>query len=365
MDRCDSVIVGAGVVGLALARALALRGESVVVLEAEAALGLHASSRNSEVIHAGIYYPPGSLKARLCVRGRVALYDYCRARGVEARRLGKLIVACDESDLPALHALKARAEQNDVRDLSLLTAREVQALEPALRVCAALSSPSTGIIDSHALLRALKVDAETLGAIVQLAAPFAGARRSTDGFVLHYGGRAPGSLACARLINAAGLFAPAVARAIEGLDHERLPRAHFAKGHYFALRGKSPFSRLVYPLPSAHGLGVHVTLDLAGQARFGPDVSWVDGVDYAFDASRVGAFAAAIRRFYPALDPATLVPGYTGIRPKLGPEGAPASDFVVQSAREHGVQGLVNLFGIESPGLTASLALAEHVLTLL
>jgi L-2-hydroxyglutarate oxidase LhgO len=357
--------VGAGVVGLALARALARRGESVVVLEAEAALGVHASSRNSEVIHAGIYYPPGSLKARLCVSGRAALYDYCRARGVEARRLGKLIVACDESELPALHALKARAEQNDVRDLSVLSAREVHALEPTLRVCAALLSPSTGILDSHALLRALKADAEAHGAIVQLAAPFDSARRSADGFLLRYGGRVPGLLSCAHLINAAGMFAPGVARAIEGLDDRALPRAHFAKGHYFALRGKSPFSRLIYPLPSAHGLGVHVTLDLAGQARFGPDVSWVEGLDYAFDESRAEGFADGIRRYFPALDATALVPGYTGIRPKLGPEGSAASDFVVQGVLDHGVQGLVNLFGIESPGLTASLALADHVLTLI
>jgi L-2-hydroxyglutarate oxidase LhgO len=359
------VIVGAGVVGLALARALARRGESVVVLEAEATLGVHASSRNSEVIHAGIYYPPGSLKARLCVSGRAALYDYCRARGIETRRLGKLVVACDERELPALCELEARAKQNDVGDLSLLSAREVRALEPTLRVRAALLSPSTGIVDSHALLRALKADAEEQGAIVQFAASFACARRSAGGFLLRYGGRAPGRLSCARLINAAGLFAPAVARAIEGLDHSALPRAHFAKGHYFALRGKSPFSRLVYPLPSAHGLGVHVTLDLAGQARFGPDVSWVDGVDYGFDESRAAGFAAAIRRYYPALDATALVPGYTGIRPKLGPEGSAASDFVVQSARDHGVPGLVNLFGIESPGLTASLALADHVLTVI
>jgi L-2-hydroxyglutarate oxidase LhgO len=364
-SECEIVIVGAGVVGLALARACAERGESVVVLEAERTLGVHASSRNSEVIHAGIYYPPGSLKARLCVRGRELLYSYCAQRGIDARRVGKLIVACEQAELTQLDALRERAEQNGVHDLELLSAPEAQALEPAVRARGALLSPSTGILDSHALLLALKADAESRGAIVQLDARLVAARAASSGFVLEYGGRAPGALRCARLINAAGLFAPAVARTIEGLASETLPRAHFAKGHYFTLRGASPFSRLVYPLPSAHGLGIHVTLDLAGQARFGPDVSWVEGVDYAFDESRAAAFAAAIRRYFPALDAARLVPGYTGIRPKLGPEGSPASDFVVQSTSEHGMPGLINLFGIESPGLTASLALAEHICTLL
>jgi L-2-hydroxyglutarate oxidase LhgO len=363
-SACDVVIVGAGVVGLALARACAERGESVVVLEAEHTLGVHASSRNSEVIHAGIYYAPGSLKARLCVRGRELLYAYCERRGIAARRVGKLIVACEPAELTQLGALRTRAEQNGVRDLVELSARETLALEPALRACGALWSPSTGILDSHALLHALKADAEERGAVVQLDARFLTARAVAPGFVLQYGGRAPGSLRCARLINAAGLFAPSVARAIDGLDSTILPRAHFAKGHYFGLRGVSPFSRLVYPLPSTHGLGIHVTLDLAGQVRFGPDVSFIDSVDYAFDESRAAAFAAAIRRYFPALDEGRLLPGYTGIRPKLGPEGSAASDFIVQTGREHGLTGLINLFGIESPGLTAALALAEHVCSL-
>jgi L-2-hydroxyglutarate oxidase LhgO len=361
----DTLIVGAGVVGLALARALAERGDSVLVLEAEAALGLHASSRNSEVIHAGIYYKPDSLKARLCRRGQSLLYAYCAERGIEARRLGKLIVACEEAELPALRELKDRAELNGVHDLSLLSAREACALEPELSACGALFSPSTGILDSHAFLHALKADAEARGAIIQLAARFESAQAQGDGFAVRYGGRERGVLSCGRLINAAGLFAPAVAHCISGLDPAALPCAYYAKGHYFGLRGSTPFSRLVYPLPAAHGLGVHLTLDLAGQARFGPDVSWLDGVDYTFDETRVAAFAAAIRRYFPRLDAARLVPGYTGIRPKLGPEGSPASDFVVSDFREHGLRGLVNLFGIESPGLTASLAVAEHVRALI
>lgn len=364
-SACDVVIVGAGVVGLALARACAERAQSVVVLEAEGAPGMHASSRSSEVIHSGIYYEPGSLKARLCLRGRELLYAYCKARGVATRRVGKLIVACEPGELIQLGALHARAEQNGVRDLEQLTTQQAQALEPAVRTCGALLSPSTGILDSHALLYALKADAQARGAIIQLDAPLLGARTISSGFALNYGGRAPGALRCTTLINAAGLYAPLVARTIEGCAAEQLPCAHFAKGHYFTLRGASPFSHLVYPLPATHGLGIHVTLDLAGQARFGPDVSFIEGVDYAFDESRASSFASAIRRYYPALDEARLVPGYTGIRPKLGPEGSPASDFIVQSARNHGVPGLINLFGIESPGLTASLALAEHVCTLL
>jgi L-2-hydroxyglutarate oxidase LhgO len=361
---CDTLIVGAGVVGLALARSFASRGEDVCVLEAEASLGGHASSRNSEVIHAGIYYAPGSLKARLCVRGRALLYAYCEERGIEARRLGKLIVACEDAELAGLKALKLRAEQNGVRDLRELTAREVSALEPAVQARGGLYSPSTGIIDSHALLRALKADAEARGAVVQLATRFVSARPTAAGFELSYGGREQGTLRCTRLINAAGLFAPDVARTIGSLSSDTLPRAHYAKGHYFALRGPSPFSRLVYPLPSTHGLGVHVTLDLSGQARFGPDVSFVDGLDYTFEETRAAAFAVAIRRYFPALDATRLVPGYTGIRAKLGPEGAPPSDFVVHGPSAHGLPGLVSLFGIESPGLTASLALAEHVCAL-
>lgn len=359
--HCDSVVVGAGVVGLAVARALALRGERVVVLEAEAQIGAHTSSRNSEVIHAGLYYPPGSLKARLCVRGRELLYSYCAEQGITAQRLGKLIVACSPDEHAALTALRAKAAANGVNDLVLLSAADIARLEPGLRASAGLFSPSTGIIDSHALLLALKRDAERHGALVQLRTRCLGAARNADGFTLRYADPSPGQLSCRRLINAAGLWAPELARTLAPRCAQLLPRAYYAKGHYFYLRGPSPFRHLVYPVPGAHGLGVHVTLDLAGRARFGPDVQFCDAIDYSFDETRADAFARAIQRYYPALDPADLMPGYTGVRPKLGTEHEPASDFIIQGPREHGVENMVSLFGIESPGLTASLAIAEHV----
>jgi L-2-hydroxyglutarate oxidase LhgO len=357
----DTVIIGAGVVGLAIARALALRGREVVVLESEAAVGMHTSSRNSEVIHAGLYYPTGSKKARLCVEGRRALYPYCVENDVAHLRIGKMLVATTEEEIGALVAYKKQAEINGVDDLTWLTAEEAHALEPEVRCVRALMSPSTGIIDSHGLMRAFQRDLERHGGMVVFGSPVLGGAVAEDGIVLHVGGSAPTKVRCRTVVNSAGLFAQAVARTIEGLPADSVPPCFYAKGHYFVLAGKSPFRRLVYPLAVVGGLGVHVTLDLAGRARFGPDVKWVDGVDYSFDEARAASFYAAIRRYWPGLPEGGLVPGYTGIRPKLGPAGAAAQDFVIQGPADHGIAGLINLYGIESPGLTASLAIADEV----
>jgi L-2-hydroxyglutarate oxidase LhgO len=363
-EQLDAVVIGAGVVGLAVGRALALAGREVVVLEADASLGNHSSSRNSEVIHAGIYYEPGSLKARLCVRGKHALYEYVEAHEVAHRRIGKLIVATREEEIPTLEKLKTQAEQNGVHDLSWLSAREAEELEPRVLSCRALLSPSTGVIDSHGYMASLRREIEERGGHVVLSAPVLSGS-VMNGIELSIGGNDPVHARCNTLVNCAGLFAQDVARRLRGLPEASIPPCYYAKGHYFTLTGPSPFSRLVYPVPEPGGLGVHVTLDLAGQARFGPDVSYVSGVDYGFDAARKAAFCAAIRRYFPDLTDERLSPGYTGIRPKLGPAGSPAQDFLVQGAETHGVPGLVQLFGIESPGLTASLALAEHALALL
>ncbi|MET0340939.1 MAG: NAD(P)/FAD-dependent oxidoreductase [Polyangiales bacterium] len=362
-DELDVVVVGAGVVGLAVARALARAGRAVHVLEAEPRMGAHTSSRSSEVVHAGLYYPTGSHKARLCVRGRALLYAYCEARGVAHKRLGKLIVAAHAGEAPQLEALAKRARDNGVDDVTFLSGAEARRLEPALACASALYSPSTGIVDSHGLMVALLADARAAGATLVTRTPVRAVRRAHSGFTLEIGGDAPTTVRCRALINAAGLFAPRLAAAIEGLDPRHARVGYFAKGHYFTLAGPSPFARLVYPLPDAHGLGVHLTLDLAGRVRFGPDVAWVDDVDYAFDDvhARRARFAEAIRRYYPGLDAAALSPDYTGIRPKLGGAGSDASDFVIQGQDTHGMAGLVQLFGIESPGLTASLAIAEDV----
>jgi len=368
-DQLDVVVVGGGIVGLAVARALAHRGREVHVLEAERQLGSHTSSRNSEVIHAGIYYPPGSLKARLCVRGREALYRFCSDAQVPHRRIGKLLVASSEDELATLGHYQRCAETNGVERLERLDAHEVAKLEPHVRCLGALLSPDTGIVDSHALLAALRRDAEAHGAQLVRSSPVArgrwlGARR---GFELEVGAHA-GAWQVVRaraLVNCAGLWAQRLAQSLDGLDPATIPACHYAKGHYFVLRGPSPFQRLVYPVPSRHGLGIHVTLDLAGVARFGPDVCWIDEVDYRFDEGRLPLFESAIRRYYPALPSGSLQPGYTGIRPKLGPEGSVSQDFVIQGAASHGCRGLVNLYGIESPGLTAALAIADEVASML
>ena len=364
MEKLDAVVVGAGVVGLALARALAMSGREVVILEAEDAIGTHTSSRNSEVIHAGIYYPNGSLKALSCVEGKNLLYEYCVAHAVPHRRSGKLIVAADEAQLGELEGIQKKAHANGVTDVVWMTRAQALALEPELSCVAALYSPSTGIIDSHALMLAYLGDAEAHGAMLALKSPLERAEVKADGFVLYVDDAEP--IKSSILVNSAGLKAPTVAKRMEGYRAELAPGEFYAKGNYYSLARRAPFSRLVYPVPEPGGLGVHVTLDLAGQARFGPDVEWVERIggkeDYAVDPRRAERFYAAIRRYWPGLPDGALLPGYSGIRPKTAGPREPASDFQIQGPREHGVAGLVHLFGIESPGLTASLALARAVL---
>ena len=360
-EKIGAVVVGAGVVGLACARALARRGIETVILETHDAIGLETSSRNSEVIHAGLYYPPGSLKAQLCVEGNRLLYAFCEQHRVAHRRCGKLIVATSAAQAEKLAALKSQSAQNGVEDLRPLTAAEARALEPQLSASAALLSPSTGIVDSHGLMLALQGEAEAHGAALALKSPLLRAEARGDGFVLEVGGAEPMRLECDILINSAGLHAAKLAATIAGLDARHVPKQYFARGNYFALAGRAPFSRLVYPLPEPGGLGVHLTLDLGGQARFGPDVEWVDALDCTVDPRRADAFYAEVRQYWPGLADGALQPAYAGIRPKLAGPNDPAADFLVQSEAAHGVPGLVNLFGIESPGLTACLALAERV----
>jgi L-2-hydroxyglutarate oxidase LhgO len=368
-DRVDAVVVGAGVVGLAVARALALAGMEVVVLEATQAYGQGVSARNSEVIHAGLYYPAGSLKARLCVEGRQRLYAYCESRGVAHRRCGKLIVAATPADLPKLDAILAHAQASGVHSLQRLSAAEAGALEPDLACAGALWSPDTGIVDSHGLMTALLGDAENAGAALALLSPFERAERLGDGWRVHTGGDEPFALDCRWLVNAAGLMAQGVAQHMAGFPAAAIPTQHLAKGHYFALSGRTPFRHLVYPTPVDGGLGVHLTLDLAGQARFGPDVLWLppgtapQALDYDVPAARAAAFEADIRRYWPGLPAGSLQPAYSGVRPKLSGPGQPAADFHLAGPRQHGVPGVVQLMGIESPGLTACLAIAEHVAT--
>jgi L-2-hydroxyglutarate oxidase LhgO len=361
MDRVECVVVGAGVVGLAIARRLAQAGLEVVVLEAAEGIGTVTSSRNSEVIHAGIYYPAGSLMARMCVAGKHALYDYCRDHGIPHRNCGKLIVATTPAETAKLQSIKAHAEANGVRDMEVLGGAAARELEPALNCDAALLSPSTGIVDSHAFMLALRGDAEAAGGAFAFHAPLLRARAAANGFVLEAGGEAPMTLACRLLINSAGLGAPALARSIDGMPLELIPPAWLAKGNYFSCSVRAPFSHLIYPVPEPGGLGVHLTLDLAGQARFGPDVEWIDRIDYAVDPARAEKFYPAIRRYWPGLPDGALMPSYSGIRPKIVPPAVARQDFLIQSAREHGVSGLINLFGIESPGLTSSLAIADYV----
>jgi L-2-hydroxyglutarate oxidase LhgO len=366
MESIDCVVAGAGVVGLAVARALGSAGREVLILEAADAIGSGISSRNSEVIHAGLYYASGSLKARLCVAGRERLYAWCAERGVAHRRLGKLIVATDAAQHGALERLAAQARANGVDDVQWLDANQARALEPALRCVEALLSPSTGIVDSHGLMLSLLGAAEDRGALLALRSPLVRARvLAGGGFELDIGGPEPMRLRAATLVNCAGLDAPALAASIDGLAREHLPRGRLCKGNYFRCIGRPAFSRLVYPLPEGAGLGVHLTLDLAGQMRFGPDVQWIERIDHDVDASRADAFYAAIRRWWPQLPDGALAPDYAGIRPKLGGPDEPARDFLIEGPGEHGIEGLVNLFGIESPGLTACLAIGEHVARLL
>ena len=363
IDEIDAVVIGAGAVGLACARALAMRGREVLVLERHEAIGTEVSARNSEVIHAGIYYSAGSLRAKLCVEGRLRLHDYLQSHHIPHRHCGKLIVAGDEGQVSALEDIAARARANGVKDIAELTGAEAMRLEPALKAVAALLSPSTGILDAHAYMLALRGDVEDHGGAIAFGSTLTHAEAVTGGFMLTVGDM---KLKCRVLINSAGLNAVALARRIGGLDAAHIPAAHFAKGNYFTLTGKAPFSRLVYPVPEAAGLGVHLTLDMGGQARFGPDVEWItppdaDAIDYKVDAARGDKFYDAIRRYWPALKTGSLQPAYAGVRPKIhGPHEA-AADFVISGPEAHGLDGLVNLFGIESPGLTSSLAIADTV----
>ena len=347
VDEVECVVVGAGVIGLAAALALAVAGHEVLVVERAWTIGFETSSRNSEVIHSGIYYPKDSLKAKTCVTGRHRLYAYCREHGIAHARLGKIIVAADEAELPALDRIAVAARANGVDDVERLDAAQAQRLEPELHCIAALLSPSTGIIDSHALMLAYQGEAEAAGATIVLRTPILCGHVRGDGFELTTGGDEPAAIRCRYLVNAAGLHAPALARAIEGVPHDTIPPAYFCRGVYFTLSGRTPFRRLVYPVPPAGGLGVHITLDLAGQARFGPDVEWISGVDYTVDPARGEAFYAAVRRYWPGLRDGALQTGYAGIRPKISGPTEPAADFIVQGPAAHGVPGLVNLYGIE------------------
>ena len=361
MDQVECVVVGAGVVGLAVARALALAGRETLVLERHAAFGMETSSRNSEVVHAGIYYAAGSLKARLCVPGRERLYEYCRQKGIEHRRYGKLIVATDDAQARQLDGIAAAAVRNGVADLRRLTAAEAMGLEPQLRCTAALLSPSTGIIDSHALMLALLGDLESAGGSLVLQTAVTALYPTTDGVELRVGEEPWPALRARWVINAAGLDAPGLASRIEGFPAAYVPRPRYAKGNYFTLEGRAPFSRLVYPVPEPGGLGVHLTLDLAGRARFGPDVEWVDAPEYSVDPRRADAFYARIRRYWPGLADGALSPAYSGVRPKIEwPDGI-ETDFRIDGPAQHGVPGIVNLLGIESPGLTVALALGDYV----
>ncbi len=385
MDQIDTVVVGAGVVGLAVARAIALTGREVMVIEKESAIGQGASSRSSEVVHGGLYYATGSLKAQLCVRGKHMLYAYCAERDLPIAQCGKLIVATDASQLPKLALIEVQAAANGV-PVERLTRQEARALEPELECIAALHSPTTGIVSSHDLMTALQGDLENAGGIVALATavekiqffdqdlgrnnPLAGvlyARSAINKGVIaesvHIGFK--------QLINAAGLYAPLLAQRMQGLDAKHVPQAHYAKGNYYSLRGKAPFRHLIYPIPEAAGLGVHLTLDLGGQAKFGPDVQWLQGItdpdklDYSVDPRRADAFYAEVRKYWPGLRDGQLAPSYSGVRPKIVGEGHAGADFVIQAEAVHGIKGLVNLFGIESPGLTSSLAIGEYVVDLL
>lgn len=370
MDEVDVVVVGAGVVGLAIARALALRGLQVLILEQATAFGTGTSSRNSEVVHAGLYYPAGSLKAQLCVQGKQLMYDYCAQRGVGIQRCGKLLVATRDDDLHKLDSIRAHAAACGMHELLPLTRAQAQALEPELHCVAALHSPSSGIVDSHGLMTALLGDAQNAGALFAVASPLDGATLDGGRWQLRTGGDEPFELATRWLINAAGLDAQRVAASLHGFPAAAVPRRHLAKGHYFSLARKAPFRHLIYPTPVDGGLGVHLTLDLAGQARFGPDVRWLPEVgpeapgaalDYAPDPSRQADFEAEVRRYWPALPAGALQASYTGIRPKISGPGEPAADFCIDGPAQHDVPGTVQLFGIESPGLTSCLAIAAHV----
>ncbi len=359
----EAIVIGAGVVGLAVARQLAEAGREVLLLEEADAIGTQTSSRNSEVIHAGIYYPRESLKARLCVAGRRMLYDYCARRGVPAKRIGKLIVAATPAQTATVEALLRRGAGNGVDDLAWLDADAVRSMEPALDCAAALFSPSTGIVDSHALMLALQGDAEAHGAQCVLRTRVEAVICRTGGFevVASAGGESERiSITCAAVVNCAGLGAQAVAANTEGYPRERVPPLFLAKGNYFSVSGATPFSHLIYPVPVDGGAGIHITLDLNGRMRLGPDLHWVQEIDYTPDESVADQFYSLVQSYWPEVRSRELSCIYSGIRPKIGGPGSAGADFLVDGPGDHGIEGLVNLFGIESPGLTSSLALAEY-----
>ena len=365
MYQADCIVIGAGVIGLAAARALALDGRKVIILERERRFGMHTSSRNSEVVHAGIHYPTGSLKSRTCVAGRELLYRYCSERSIAHRRCGKYIVATSLQQLPLLQAMETQARSNGVLDLEWLEGPQARRREPKLACQAALSSPSTGIIDSHSYMLSLLADAEAHGAQIAYDTAVTQVRPTPGGIDICIASEPLPVLRAQAVVNSAGLHAHRVAQSIDGFPTKHIPEVRYAKGSYFTLAGPAPFSRLIYPVPERDGLGVHMTLDLAGQARFGPDVQWIDEVDYAVEAARAAIFYAAVRRYWPELADGQLLPAYAGIRPKLPATSAGAADFCISGPADHGVAGVVNLFGMESPGLTASLAIAARVATII
>lgn len=367
LETIDCVVIGAGVIGLAVARAMAQAGREVIVLEAERFIGTGTSARNSEVIHAGIYYSQNSLKATLCIAGRKALYAYCISNHVPHRRCGKLIVATQPQQFVLLHTIREKAIANGVTDIQLLTAEQVSQIEPQVYCLGALMSPSTGIIDSHAYMLALRADAENAGAVFVFGAPVLSGQVTSDGLILTVGGNEgseSSSWQASTVINCAGLYAQEVALSLKGFPASHVPPSYYAKGNYFSLSGSPKFNHLIYPVPEVAGLGIHLTFDIAGQARFGPDIEWISEPAYSVDPTRSANFYAAIREYWPALPSGVLHPDYAGVRPKLSGPGDRAEDFRIDGPQTHGVPGLVNLFGIESPGLTASLAIADLVVTM-
>lgn len=358
----DVLVIGAGIVGLAIGRSLAMRGHSVIVAEVEKAIGTGVSSRSSEVIHAGMYYPTNSIRARNCVKGSQLLYHFCERTGVPHRRCGKLIVAADAAEAEAIAAIRARGEANGVEGLELLDPDQAKRLEPNLTCTLALSSPNTGIIDSHALMLALQGEIEDRGGALALRTEVLRLSRANGQWQATIGGAEPGTMPFDAIVNAAGFGAPAVAARTEGYPTASVPQLHLARGNYFGCTGKPAFTRLIYPAPRIDGgLGIHLTLDLNGRVRFGPDVEWIDEPDYRVDPDRAASFYGAIRRYWPGLPDGALFPDYAGLRPKLTGPGEPAADFRIEGPAEHGLPNLVQLFGIESPGLTSSLSLAEDV----
>ena len=356
------LVVGAGVVGLAIAREAAARGHDVIVAEAAGTIGTGTSSRNSEVIHAGIYYPTASRRALHCTRGRRMLYDYCVSHGIPQRKCGKLIVATKPAETAKIEQILAQGQKNGVEGLRLIDDGAARRMEPALSCVAAVHSPETGIVDSHRYMLALQGDLEDRGGSIAFNTPVERLARTAAGWNVHFSGAEPGATVTDAVINSAGHGAQALARATEGYPADRVPRLVLAKGNYFGFSGRPAFSRLIYPAPVEGGLGVHVTLDLAGRMRFGPDVEWIKQMSFDVDARRAEAFYASIRTYWPALPDGSLVPDYSGIRPKLTGPGEPAADFLIDTPAEHGLPGLVHLFGIESPGLTSAMSLAVDVI---